>query len=300
MIKNNSFLYYLIVVILIVWTTSCNSTSSSSSQQQESGDNEIEFELVVLDNKYNLENKEDYPYCSLKVRVLYPTVSNTYDLNKIQDHFQNSLVGLDYQGISFYEAVDKYAQSYISSYKRDAEVFRINKPKEGVERDYYDDGENSNMPDIFYSYNESITDSIFYNLNGVISYQIKQTNNKGGKISYENIRNYVINLSSGELLSESEIFVPGYDIALRTIIQNELMVLYGVKTIEDLEDLGFFGVDEIIPNNNFLLTNDGIIYTYNKGEYSAYQLPSSDVLIPYTHIQSILREDSIAYKLSKI
>lgn len=299
MVKNNSIHYYLVVLLLIIWTSSCNSTSSSQ-QQQESRENEIEFELVVLENKYNLDNRDDYPYCSLRISVLYPVISNIYDLENIQDHFQNSLIGSDYAGLQFSEAIEKYAQSYITSYKRDAEVYRVSKPKEGVERDYYNDGELSNMPEVFYSYHETITDSIIYNYNGILSYQITQTNNKGGNISYENIRNYVIDLSTGELLGEGEIFLAGYDTALRTIIQNELMVLHDVKYIEDLEDLGYFGIEEIIPNNNFLITNEGIVYTYNKGEYSAYQLPASDVLIPYTHIRSILREGSIADKLSKL
>ena len=71
------------------------------------------------------------------------------------------------------------------------------------------------------------------------------------------------------------------------------------KSIDGLEDLGYFGVDEIIPNNNLLLTADGIIFTFNKGEYSAYQLPASEVMIPYSHVRSILRDSFTAKKLMK-
>ena len=71
-----------------------------------------------------------------------------------------------------------------------------------------------------------------------------------------------------------------------------------MKSVEELEDLGFFGVQEIVPNRNFLLTEKGITYTYNKGEYSAYQLDAPEVFIPYSAIRSLLRENTPAAKLA--
>ena len=86
--------------------------------------------------------------------------------------------------------------------------------------------------------------------------------------------------------------------ALQGMIVTSLLEQYGAKTISELEDLGFFGVQEILPNSNFLLNDKGIIYTFNKGEYSAYQLDAPQVFIPYTTILSLLRDNSIAHKLA--
>ena len=119
-------------------------------------------------------------------------------------------------------------------------------------------------------------------------------------MSYETVRNYVLNLSTSELMTEGDIFSAGYDMALRPVIQNALLEANGVKTIKELEDLGFFGIDEIVPNRNFLITDKGITYTFNKGEYSAYQLQVPEVFIPYSAIRSLLRDNSIASKLSRL
>lgn len=304
MVKEKSVHYYIISLLLMIWTTACDSKSSQGGEQA-NYENEIEFELIEFEEKYYLENKEDYPSCNLSIKILYPVSSNKYELGNIHKQFTSSIIGVDLDGLSLEEAIEKYSKNYIENYRRDANVYRVNRPKVSNESNYYDDvyyedNEHSNTPDIFYSYFESITDTIAYNSNGILSYQVKQTNNKGGNISHENIRSYVIDLESGELLSEGDIFTAGYDVALRTMIQNGLMSQQDVKSIEDLEDLGYFGIDEIIPNNNFLLTSEGIIYTYNKGEYSAYQLSASHILIPYSHIRSILKEGSIADKLSKL
>ena len=137
-----------------------------------------------------------------------------------------------------------------------------------------------------------------YNQYGLIAFQVKQSNNKGGAISYDSYRNYVINVHNGSQVTENDIFNPGYDTALQSLIINSLLEQHGVKTISELEELGFFGVQEIVPNRNFLLNDKGIIYTYNKGEYSAYQIDAPQVFIPYAAILSLLRENSVSEKLA--
>ncbi len=294
---------YFILAFFVVLSSQSLFYSCDSSQKQESveSENEIEFESISIDTVYSLQRSDDSPICNLNIDVLLPTSSLDYDVEGVRNIFMEAILGNDFKGMRVDEAVEKYAQSYIANYKRDAEIFRTNRPSPdyGEEFDdlYHNDGEHANLPDVFYSYFESISDTIVYNHHGVLSFQVTQTNNKGGEISHESVTNYVINLANGELINEDDIFVAGYDLALRPIIQNALMHMHGVKSVDELEDLGYFGIDEIIPNGNFLITDKGIIYTFNKGEYSAYQLPSSQIIIPFSYVRSILRESSIAKKL---
>jgi hypothetical protein len=73
-----------------------------------------------------------------------------------------------------------------------------------------------------------------------------------------------------------------------------------VRSILELEELGFFGIEEMLPNNNFLLNNLGIIYRFNKGEYSAYQLDAPEIFIPFELLKPILKENSIIRNITKI
>lgn len=298
--RNIIFKVLFIIVVLVTGFISCNTNSNNKV----GSDNNVRFELISYNKVHPLVDNLDNPSCNLDIEVQFPIESDKYDLSSLQNIFQNCLLGTDYSGLSFEDAVEKYSSNYVSNYYRDAEVYRTTKPtgeSEGEFDDiYHKDGEHVDLPEIFYSYYESIINSVVYNKFGIISFQVIQGNNKGGVVSYENVRNYVLNLSTGEFLSEGDIFAAGYDTALRPIIQNCIMQQNDVKTIDDLENLGFFGVEEIIPNKNFMLTEAGIIYTFNKGEYSAYQLPALEILIPYSYVRSILRENSIANKLSQL
>lgn len=53
---------------------------------------------------------------------------------------------------------------------------------------------------------------------------------------------------------EDDIFNSGFEKFLSSIFKDRLMKSNKVQTINDLENLGYFGIDEIVPNNNFMLT----------------------------------------------
>ena len=112
--------------------------------------------------------------------------------------------------------------------------------------------------------------------------------------------NYVWNLENGNQLTENDIFVSGYDSVLHNLLIASLIEQNKVESLDELEDLGFFGVGEIVPNNNFLINDKGITYTFNKGEYSAYQLNAPEVFIPFNDIRQLIRENSIVSKLANL
>lgn len=289
------------VILLASFLLSCNNNTKSMFK----ADNGVEFNTIDIEKKHFLDDNPENPSCNLTLSFTYPESIANFDSELARRVFLRTVIGANYDSLSMREAVDKYVQNYIENYQNDAEIYKVNKPTQeqisSVLDDLYAiDDEQAYLPEVFYSYYENLSDSIVYNHYGIISFQVKQTNNKGGRMSYETIRNYVLDLSSGELMAEGDIFSAGYDVALRPIIQNSLLEVNNVKSVQELEDLGFFGIDEILPNKNFLITDKGITYTFNKGEYSAYQLEAAEIFIPYSSVRSLLREGSIASKLSRL
>jgi hypothetical protein len=201
-------------------------------------------------------------------------------------------------------AVEAYVKSYIDNYTYDAETYResvtdLKEWNELIPDVGLHDHERRGSGD-FYSYYESLLNRIVYNRHGVLSFQVEQSNSKGGAASFVSYSNWVMDVNSGKQVTENELFQAGYDQALQKLIIASLLEQNNVKSIEELEDIGFFGVHEIVPNGNFLLTDRGITYTYNKGEYSAYQLDAPEVFIPYSAIRSLLRENTPATKLADL
>ena len=278
--------------MLVMLAVACNQTTESNENRA----NLIEFDTIQVNEVYLLDNKEGYPSCNLQMTLVYPSGSELYDLSQLESLFICSALGQDYKNMNIADALKGYTEMYIQNYRADAEVYRRDRPKQkngALYGQLYDlDSEVGELPKVFYSYFETIENEVVYDMNGIISFQVVQVNDKGGVASHEQVFNFTYDLEAEEWINEEDVFEPGYDEALRPVIQELLMAAKGVRTIQELEDLGFFGVEEIIPNNNILLTDKGIVYTFNKGEFSAYHLSPAEIVIPYGVVRSLLKEGS--------
>lgn len=56
---------------------------------------------------------------------------------------------------------------------------------------------------------------------------------------------------------------------------------------------GFFTIEDIVPNNNFWLNEEGIHYSYNQYEIAPYSMGVINVTVPYADLSDILLPDGI-------
>lgn len=294
-------LIFSLLLLVIMLMVSCGNSGSSKIKAE----NEISFDTISINKRQHLDNDSTRPFCDISVNFVYPVKSAKTNLDTLQRFFVSNMFGPSFEDLKPLAAVEAYISNYIDNYSHDAYTYsesvsdmeELNALIPGID---VDDSEHE-IDKLFYSYYESLSDSITFNQHGILSFQIKQSNSKGEPASYYvSYSNHVINLNTGDQITEYDIFNAGYDKALQELIITSLLEQNGVKTIDELEDLGFFGINEIVPNKNFLLNDKGIIYTYNKGEYSAYQLTAPQVFIPYNVIRSLLRENTIVSKLADL
>lgn len=292
------FLLYL--GAMITFFASCNNTGRSMFK----ADNGLRYDTIAISENYHLEGDTAKPSCNIDLFFVYPIKNSKMDTQELQKLFVQNVFGLAYDSLSPSRAAESYVRNYIDNYKNDAKTYgetadEIAQLNELIPDVQIDDSEQA-IEQYFYSYYENLSDSIVYDKHDVLSFQVKQSNNKGGVNSYNSYRNYVLNLRSGTLITENDIFNAGYDTALQTIFMNVLFEQNNVKTVAQLEELGFFGVEEMMPNRNFLVNDKGITYTFNKGEYSAYQLKAPVIFIPYSSVRSLLRENTVVSKLANL
>jgi hypothetical protein len=297
MAKLNKISTICFFIVVSLFSISCKNEKQSASII----DNHIELDTITVLQRYHLAGDTINPYCEIHIHFLFPAGSERVSADTLQHFFMESVLGAAYRNLAPQDAVKKYVQSYIENYNTDARIYR-----ESVQdflatnptiSDMYDD---EPIEDIFHSYYESLSNKIIYNRDGILAFQVKQSNRRGGFISFDLFRNYVLDLHTGEQITEFEIFNPGYDTALQNIIIASLLEQNGVKSVEELENLGFFGIQEIVPNGNFLLDDRGITYIYNKGEYSAYQLDASEIFIPYNFIRPLLRRGTVVSNIADL
>lgn len=260
--------------IIVMSLFSCNAKKTPTR------DNVIAFDTIHSVQNYHWNNDSTQPSCNLKLTFVYPTsYENKAILDSLQHIFVSCFFDETYALFAPEDAVTNYGKAYIENYKEDVQVFFKN-------NDAHDDKEE------YFSYYETTSNKITFNQEGILSFQVSQSNYKGGTNSYEFLKNHVVNLATGRLITQDDIFKPGYEKLLTPIFRDYLIKSNKVKSISDLEDLGYFGIEEMIPNDNFLLDNEGITYIFNKGEYSAYKLDVIKIFIPFKEVDLALKKDS--------
>lgn len=270
-------LFFAIIFLISISIISCRPKENIAKE------NDVQFDTIHSVNNYHINNDSTQPSCNIKLTFVYPSSSKETNIDSLQNIFISCFFDDTYTGLTPQQAIKSYEENYIESYKEDFRVFH-------QDRDEHDNTE------VYSSYYEIDNNEIKFNSSGIISFQITQTNYKGGATSYDFLRNYTIDLKRLQLIDESDIFNDGYEKALNVVFRDKLLKMKNAKSLSELENIGYFGLDEMIPNNNFTLDETGITYIFNKGEYSSLKTEPIKIFISYEDIAPLIKDNSIISK----
>src|SRR5699024_5859425 len=110
------------------------------------------------------------------------------ELKSIQQFFIKSMFGSSFEELEPEQAIDAYVSNYFDNYSKDADTYRgtvtgMDELNALIPNIDIHDSEHA-MNDMFYSYFESLSDSITFNQYDIISFQVKQSNSKGEPNSF--------------------------------------------------------------------------------------------------------------------
>ena len=258
----------------------------SSCSMVESGrekENNIAFDSLKVERTVHLMDKKENPACQIVLDFKYPSeLTPKETLQKLQQFYLLSFFGEKYEQMDPQEAIAFYAEDYVADYK-------------SLEADYTKDLKHATkeMPmGDWYSYYEHGENSLVFNAQDIVSFQVSFENYTGGAHPTHAYSNHTFCLNLGKGLDEEDLFVEDFQADLSKIIVDALVRQNELKKPIELEDIGFFSAEEIVPNENFLVKKDGLLYTYNEYEIAAYALGSIDVFLPYGEIRHLFREDN--------
>ena len=267
----------LVVLFLISeFVSGCNIGTKKTT------DNDVTFDSISVDKTYHLLENPENPNCNLQINFTYPAKYDNKDiLKKIQQQFVYSYFGDGYENLSPEEATAKYTEDYLNNYKDledeyKAEVAKADETPVGA----------------WFSYFEMSSDDIAYNKNDILSYTVNFENYTGGAHGAHSFTNHVIDMKTGNLIKEDDIFIEGFQEDLAQILIDRIAKQNTVENPKELENIGFFSIDEIFPNGNFLIDDNGITYTFNEYEIAAYVVGATNVHLPYEEIQYLLKKES--------
>ncbi|OAV75662.1 hypothetical protein Barb7_00712 [Bacteroidales bacterium Barb7] len=254
-------------------------------------ENNIRFAVAESEKTYHLLNNPENPNCNLQIAFTYP---QDYDdkeiLKKIQTLFVSSYFGEAYETYSPQEVVERYAKEYLDVYKELENDFK----EEIAEHD----GEQP--PLTWFSCYETSSNKIIFNKDGLLGYSIAFENYTGGAHGSHALSNHVINLKTGQFITEADLFAEGFEDELSRLLVSAIAIQNGVEDPKGLEDIGFFSIEEIYPNGNFLIDEKGITYSFNEYEIAAYVVGTVNVPISCDKLTGLLRNNSLTETLQTV
>ncbi|MDR1203364.1 MAG: DUF3298 and DUF4163 domain-containing protein [Tannerellaceae bacterium] len=265
-----------IIVLASILTISCQTDKKTITE------NNIQFDSITVDKTYHMLEQSDNPNCNLQIKFIYPLKFGNKDvLNQIRKHFITSYFGDMYEELTPEQAVDEYVNIYLEDYK-------------SLENDFKEEKEKSKDAPVasWFSYYETSSNEITFNKANLLCYSVSFENYTGGAHGAHAHMNYVLNLKTGEIVTEEDIFIEEFQDALALMLVDKIAKQNEVENARELESIGFFSVDEIFPNGNFLIDEEGITYYFNEYEIAAYVVGITRVKLLYSDIKQLLKKDS--------
>jgi hypothetical protein len=141
-----------------------------------------------------------------------------------------------------------------------------------------------------YEWIQSLT--VAYQYIPIISFIHKMYIYTGGAHGMESVFYYNLNKKTLKLLTLEDILKSNYQDKLTEVGEIIFRKNEGLAETEPLTNY-FFEDNKFTLNNNFLITPEGLLFIYNPYEIKAYAYGATELLIPYSSIKDLIKEDEI-------
>lgn len=133
-----------------------------------------------------------------------------------------------------------------------------------------------------------ISGQVMGQIRGIFSYGIERYVYAGGAhgSNFRLFANFC--MATGKRLHEQDVFVADYQEALTNLLLKKMVDQNDeIALIEDLQQAGY-NIDEIHPNDNFYLSEDGITYVFNPYDIAPYALGETEILLPWDELGELV------------
>ena len=220
-----------------------------------------------------LDDAVGAPSCKIEMSVDYAADSDSI---AAKINFAIGKMLFDIEGLPMEQAADSFVSKYTEDYVSFLKPF------------YHEDNGDMTKQQ-WYDYCYRLDADIVQADDGVVSSVAKREFFEGGAHSIE--QKVVANFeqSTGDMIRLADVFVPGYEVRLVGILQEQLMQVVGASDIQSLRDKGYLYSSDMFVSNNFLLGKDGVTFIYNPYEIAPYEVGITELTLDYDDIEDILK-----------
>lgn len=238
-------------------------------------ENEVIFDTVVIDKSVKLSNEVNSPVCTIHLSMAYATDDNGHKAEVINKYINDKLFGQQ-QEMAVENAAKLFADEYVEAYSKNLLPLYNQDRADSTKRAWYD-------------YHYVITTNTQTGCKGTIVYLATVDFYEGGANSMDQLLTLNFEPKTGRMLNLSDIFVDGYEMELTRVLLQALKEKTGTRSMSQLREKGFLRSLDMYPSENFILDDETITFIYNPSEIAPYSEGSTELIIPYTNLKSIIK-----------
>ncbi len=233
----------------------------------------ITFETITADKSVALSNDSVPPTCSVNIRLEQATAASGRAGEIINATVAKRLLDRGDDGMQ--QAANAFAEEYTSNYVKTLLPL-------------YNEDRKDTKKHAWYHYHYIINSHTQMGSKGTVVYLADINYREGG--NHANSQQVIMNFDTqtGRLLTAQDIFVDGFEVALKPLLLKALQEKTGFSTMNELNANGYLNNVEIYVPKNFILSDDAITFVYNPDEIAPYTVGSTELTIAYSALEKIL------------
>ena len=278
----------LLKTSIICGAIACLGTQGCSNRPHAIGKGSISSLQADTTVALKLGNEES-PSCHVMIDFMYLLPSEEEDsLSKQINHIlQRVTFGTDYVNVSPEEALLNVQNQHIDTYRKDLLAFYEADMKSGMK--------NEELPP-WYNHEYTIMSELSLERDSIYNYAVTNYQFTGGAHPNTFATWTNINANTGQELKKSDVFTDGSDEEIVKLIGKHLLADVNrrletdtITSLKGLWDNGILlNVDLYVPEN-FLITNEGVKFLYNRYDIAPYVMGDFQLTVPYAEIENLMK-----------
>lgn len=284
-----STIYKCIFISIILYSLS--SCSSHSTKENAINSDSIAFNaLTIKDSVFiNAEHPSEGKY-RFKLNAVYPShYKDSVLTNKIIALFSKAVIDLNYNPDS--TSIKHLFKSYVKN-----NINQFSAPSTDGEEECEPFSHEENNAILNYSCEIKI--SPYFNQNNILCISKEKINYRNNQISTKDNYYYNFNLLTMEQIELNNLFSEEQISQINELLKAALMRQLKVTDEDDLVEIGYFNIDNLMANNNFRIDSKGLTWTFLPLEIACFNVGDVNIFLSYATLEKFIPEDCILHQFT--
>lgn len=136
-----------------------------------------------------------------------------------------------------------------------------------------------------------------YNKNGVVTFERVDVVKKNDEVTSVTHRYYSFDVETQTFIDVNRLFRDDAVADVCQMLRQQLLTQNNATGNEQLNDMGYFNVENITVSRNFFFDDNGVTWSYLPNELAVEAVGEPRITIPYNQLEAFLSDDSIIERL---